>query len=294
MTIVGSGEYTYEMVNDWGNLPPGCSFGAVSAVAVDSQDRVYAFQRKDPPVVVLDRDGNYLGSWGDGTITFAHGIHVGVDDRIYLTDRDVHVAVKYTLDGQQVLSLGNRGVPSNTGCTEDSGEVFRAAEPFNKPASIVDSLSGDIYVADGYRNSRVHRFDANGTLISSWGEPGHTEPNEFHVPHCLWSGKDGLVYVCDRDNSRIQVFSATGEFRAMWTDFYRPTGVYIDSSETVYVSDLLPSISVCDKQGNVLTRWHAPGGSHWIYGDSRGDLYMTDAGASFGGDQKITKFVKRG
>ena len=294
MATVGSGDYTYEMVKGWGNLPPGWSFGEVSAVAVDSQDRVYAFQRKDPPVIVLDREGNYLSSWGDGTITLAHGIYIGADDHIYLTDRDVHLAIKYTLDGKPLLTLGNRGVPSDTGCTEDSGTVLRAAGPFNKPGGMVDSPSGDLYVADGYRNSRVHRFDANGTLISSWGEPGHTAPGEFHVPHCLWIDRDGLVYVCDRDNSRIQVFSATGEFRAMWTGFHRPTGVYMDPSETLYISDLSPSISVCDKRGNVLARWHAPGGSHWVYGDSRGDLYMTEAGKSFGGNQKITKFVKRG
>ena len=75
MTTVGSGRYTYEMVENWGSLPPGWTFGNVSAVAVDSQDRLYAFQRKDPPIIVLDREGKYLSSWGDGTITFAHGIY---------------------------------------------------------------------------------------------------------------------------------------------------------------------------------------------------------------------------
>ena len=192
MTTVGTGQYTYEMIENWGNLPQGWTFGDVSAVAVDSQDRVYVFHRKDPPIIVFDREGNFISSWGNGSINFAHGLHIGPDDVIYLTDRDDHVALKFTLDGRVLMILGTRGQPSDTGCTEDSGTVLRAAEPFNKPAGMVRSPSGDLYVADGYRNSRVHRFSANGDLISSWGNPGKTAPNEFHVPHCLWVNRQGV------------------------------------------------------------------------------------------------------
>ena len=287
MTTVGTGQYTYEMIENWGNLPQGWTFGDVSAVAVDSQDRVYVFHRKDPPIIVFDREGNFISSWGNGSINFAHGLHIGPDDVIYLTDRDDHVALKFTLDGRVLMILGTRGQPSDTGCTEDSGTVLRAAEPFNKPAGMVRSPSGDLYVADGYRNSRVHRFSANGDLISSWGNPGKTAPNEFHVPHCLWVNRQGVVYVCDRDNSRIQVFSATGDFMAQWTQMYRPTSIYMDANETVYISELAPRVSVWDKQGNLLARWQSPAG-HWIYGDSRGDLYLAEPGT-----QRVTKYVKR-
>ena len=287
MTTVGTGQYTYEMMENWGTLPPGWTFGAVSAIAVDSQDRVYAFQRKDPPIIVFDREGNFLSSWGNGAIIFAHGIYIGPDDLIYLTDRDDHVAMAYTLDGRPLMVLGTRGQPSDTGCEEDSGKVLRAGEPFNKPAGIVLSPSGDMYVADGYRNCRVHRFSSGGALIASWGEPGKTAPNEFHVPHCLWVDKGGLVYVCDRDNSRIQVFTATGEFLAQWTDMHRPTAIYMDVDETVYVSELAPRVSVWDKRGNLLARWDCSS-PHWIYGDSRGDLYLAEPGM-----ERITKYVRR-
>ena len=288
MTTVGTGKYIYEIIDGWGKLPAGWTFGTVSAVAMDSQDRVYAFQRKDPPVLVFDREGNFLSSWGDGNINFAHGISIGSDDVIYVTDRDDHVAIKYTLEGRPMMVLGNSGQPSDTGCTEDAGKVLRAAEPFNKPSGMVLAPSGDLYVSDGYRNSRVHKFTSGGQLISSWGEPGKTAPNEFHVPHCLWVDSQGLVYVCDRDNSRLQVFTANGEFLSMWTDMDRPTAIYMDADETVYISELAPRVSIWDKQGNLQARLESLP-AHWLYGDSRGDLYLAIAGQG-----KIVKYVKRG
>ena len=290
MRTVGTGDYTYEVVEGWGNLPSGWSFGPVTAVAVDSQDRVYALQRKDPPIVVFDKEGNYLSSWGEGTINFPHGLDIGPDDLIYLTDRDDHVCLKLTLKGESLLMLGARGQPSDTGCTEDAGTVLRAAGPFNKPAGMVRAPSGDIYVADGYRNSRVHRFSADGGLISSWGEPGKTGANEFHVPHCLWVNRQGNVYVCDRENNRIQIFSPTGEFLSQWTQMYRPTAIYMDADETVYISELAPRISVWDRGGNLITRWQSANETpHWIYGDSQGNIYVAEPSG-----ERITKYVKQG
>jgi len=157
MTTVGTGQYTYEMIESWGNLPPGLSFSAVMSVAVDSQDRVYAGRLgQDPPILVLDREGNYLSSFGSDAITDPHGLHIGPDDVIHLVDKDDHVAAKFTLDQ-----------PSDTGCEYDGGPVSRAAGPFNKPSRMVPSPSGELYVTDGYRNSRVHRFSPDGRLISS-------------------------------------------------------------------------------------------------------------------------------
>ena len=92
MAKVGSGKYTYEVIEDWAKLPGGEDFAMVSAVATDSQDRVFAFQRKDPPIVIFDRDGNFLESWGNGSFLFAHGIHIA-GDIVYLTDRDSSVCL---------------------------------------------------------------------------------------------------------------------------------------------------------------------------------------------------------
>ena len=286
MATVGTGQYTYDVIENWAKLPSDLSFGFVSAAAVDSQDRVYAFQRKDPPILVFDRDGNFLNSWGNGAITFAHGIHIGRDDIIYLTDRDDHLALKFTLDGRPIQILGTRGKYSDTGCEEEAGEVLRAGGPFNMPSGMVPSPSGDLYVSDGYRNCRVHRFSGDGKLISSWGNAGKKAPNEFHVPHDVWVDKQGLVYVCDRENERVQVFTATGEFLAMWTDMGRATSIFMDTDENVYITELTPRVSIWDKQGNLQARLDAPA-AHWIFGDSRGDLYI--AGAQV---PHITKYVR--
>src|SRR5258708_18705035 len=114
MAQVGTGKYTYERSRDCPKLPRGESFGMVSRVATDSQDRVYVFQRKDRPVVVFDREGKYLGAWGSGEVTDPHGLKI-IDDVVYTTDRSDSVAKSFTLDGKVLLELGPRGQHSATG-----------------------------------------------------------------------------------------------------------------------------------------------------------------------------------
>jgi DNA-binding beta-propeller fold protein YncE len=286
MTIVGSGSYRYEVQETWASLPTGWTWGQVSAVATDSQDRVYAFQRKDPPIVVFDRDGNYVTSWGTAAIADPHGLAI-FDDVIYLTDRNDHVALKYTLDGKPLMVLGKRGQPSDTGATKDIELPPRSAGPFNKPTEMVPSPSGDLYVSDGYRNSRVHRFSSEGGLLSSWGEPGKTEPGEFHLPHSLWVDRTGHVYVCDRENSRIQVFTAEGKYVSQWRDIRKPTDIYISPEEIAYVSEQRPSISILDRGGKVLARFDTPSG-HGLWVDSRGDIYLAEAGG-----KRLTKYARQ-
>ncbi len=109
MTAVGTGKYTYTLIENWAKLPPGESFAMVSAIATDSQDRVFAFQRKDPPVLIFDRDGNLLSSWGNGGFLFAHGIYTE-NDIVYVTDRDSSVCISYTLDGKPIQMLIRHGV----------------------------------------------------------------------------------------------------------------------------------------------------------------------------------------
>jgi DNA-binding beta-propeller fold protein YncE len=286
MTIVGSGSYTYELVENWAKLPDGWTFGGVSAVATDSQDRVYAFQRKDPPVVIFDKNGAYLGSWGSSAFADPHGINI-VNDVIYVTDRNDHVALKFTLDGRPLMVIGERGKASDTGATKDIELPPRAAGPFNKPTEMMVAPSGELYVSDGYRNSRVHRFSSQGALIDSWGKPGKTEPGEFHLPHSLWVDRQGQIYVCDRENSRIQVFTGAGKYLTQWKDVMKPTDIVFDKQEVVYVSEQRPSISVLEKNGTVLARFDSPAG-HGLWVDSLGDIYL----ASVSG-KSLTKFARK-
>jgi DNA-binding beta-propeller fold protein YncE len=287
MRTVGTGQYEYEVIEKWGSLPSGWSFGPVSAIAADSHDRIYAFQRKDPPVLVFDRAGTFLNAWGSSAIRDPHGIYIGPDDLVYLTDRDDHVALKFTLDGRPLSILGERGTHSDTGCEEDGALVPRAAGPFNKPTEMVVHPSGELYVTDGYRNSRVHRFSADGRLLDSWGTPGKTAPGEFHLPHSLWIDPQGTLYVCDRENNRIQVFTATGQYVTQWTDIHRPTDIYMDAQDIVYISDLKPAITVMNKQGHVIARWDSPMG-HGLWVDSVGDIYLADVLG-----KGITKYVRK-
>ena len=291
MTTVGTDKYTYELVQDWAKLPQGWTFGLVSAVATDSQERVYIFQRIDPPVVVFDRQGNYLSSWGSGVITDPHGFNIS-EDVIYVTDRADSVALKFTLEGKPLQVIGKRGVHSDTGCENPGDLVLRAAGPFNYPTEMVPAPSGDLYVSDGYRNSRVHRFNKDGQLINSWGEPGKDAANQFHLPHSILVGPDGRVYLCDRENSRIQVFSPDGRFIAMWTDIHRPTDISVDNEGVFYVSELEANgdtsrVSVLDGGGRVLARWDSRS-AHGLWVDSDGDIYL-----ALSGDKSVDKYVRK-
>ncbi len=259
MTTIKTDKYDYELVQSWGTLPDGMTFGTVSSVAADSQNRVYVYQRKDPPIVVLDSDGNYLNSWGISAFNLPHGFCI-VDDVIYLTDREDSVCLKYTLDGKPLMVLGDRGVHSDTGCEEPGELVPRAAGPFNYPSEMYPSPSGDLYVSDGYRNSRVHRFSAEGRYITSWGTPGKGGPGEFHLPHSLLIDEEGLVYVCDRENNRIQVFTPEGEFITMWTDMTRPNDISQSEDGDFYIAESTlegstTRFTVRDKEGEILSSW---------------------------------------
>ena len=293
MTTVGAGKYSYRLISDWAKLPAGQTFGQTSAIATDSQDRVYLFQRKDPPVLIFDREGNLIDSWGNGNFRSPHGFNI-TGDVVYLTDREGSVAMKYTLDGKPLQILGTHGFYSDTGC-EVAGEVApRSAGPFNFPTELVPDAAGDLYVSDGYRNARVHRFSADGGLISSWGEPGKGGSNQFHLPHSLVVGwEDGRVYLCDRENGRVQVFSAGGEYITMWTDMERPLDISQDTEGMFYISegnkgDTPAQISVRDSEGKVLARWPSRS-AHGSWVDAHGDIHL-----ALGAANTVDKYVRVG
>jgi DNA-binding beta-propeller fold protein YncE len=158
---------------------------------------------------------------------------------------------------------------------------------------MVPAPSGDLYVSDGYRNARVHRFAGDGQLRMSWGEPGKEAPYQFHLPHSLVVDRDGLVYVCDRENNRIQVFSADGQFLSMWSDMRRPLDISIDRDGIFYISEggvsgLSPRISLMDKQGNVVARWDSLS-AHGSWVDAHGDIYL-----ALGTRARVDKYVRQG
>lgn len=281
------GQDGYELVENWAKLPTGWNLREVTAVAIDEQDRVYIASRSDHPLVVMDRDGNFIRSWGEGIYRKPHGLHFGHDGCLYLTDDGLHVVHKMTPEGKILLQLGERDKPS----------PFMSGQAFHRCTHTALSPRGDIYVSDGYGNARVHKFDPTGRHLLSWGSPG-TLPGEFNFPHNICCDKDGWVYVADRENHRIQVFDGNGRFQAQWNNLHRPCAMFITSGRCpcCYVGELGPAmavnrntpnigprVSIIDLEGNLQTRiggqvagtepeeFIAP---HGIAVDSSGDIYV--------------------
>ena len=298
MALIEAGDFRFDVDESWGSLPDGMRAGVVTGVVADSQDRVYLCQQQqDPPVLVFDRNGNFLDSWGTGYVVEPHTMYIGPDDVIYLADRGAHVAMKLSVSGEVLLEVGNRGQPSDTGCFEDEGVVPRAGGPFNRPTRLSPSPSGDLYASDGYRNCRVHRFAADGQFIASWGRPGSDGLGAFFSPHCLWVDNEGLIYVCDRKNNRIQIFGPSGEFVTQWTNVQLPTDLHIGRDGLFYLAERESNeatenlLTVRDGAGGVLVSWTTPR-SHQIWPDVYGDIYLVSGGATDAAKGLATKYVR--
>lgn len=291
MAQSGGGKFIYERIPDFFKLPAGQSIGVVSRVATDARDRVYVFQRKDPPVLVFERDGTYVGAWGSGAVRDPHGLKI-VDDVAYTTDRSDSVAKAFTLDGKELLALGTPGVHSDTGCVGAPWLAVRAAGPFNHPTEMIAHPNGDLYVTDGYRNARVHRFSRDGKLLTSFGAPGKG-PGEFHLPHSIAIDPAGKLYVADRANRRIQIFSPDGDYLTEWTGMGGPNDITRGQDGNFVIAeqeaDGNPAyVCVRDANGAVLARMESRH-VHGVGVDSRGDIY---AGLTV--DRSVDKFVRTG
>ncbi|MBI4201241.1 MAG: hypothetical protein HY531_03000 [Chloroflexi bacterium] len=301
--LVGSGKHTYEPHEDWAILPQGWEMPA-AAVAVDSRDRVYCFNRSpDRPIAVFDRDGNYLRAWGEGLFAFAHAIYVDHGDNVWVVERNHGQVMKFTPTGKLLLTIGTKGYRSDTGVdptyfgSDGYKQVTRPGGPFNMPAGIAVAPSGDVFVADGYANCRVHRFSPKGEHILSWGEPG-ASPGQFRIPHGVWIDKKGRVLVSDRENDRVQVFTQEGKLLGIWpTRLIGPAVIYVDNEDIAYVAEHNGGdISVLTLDGDLLARWGSPSfrSCHGVWADSRGDLYVVQPTGRGGGStsRTVVKYIR--
>ena len=285
--IVGTGDFRYEALDQWEQLPDGVRLMETPGVAVDSEDRVYALTRNiDHPVMVFDRQGTFLRSFGQGVFSErTHGILAGPDDSLYCADDGIHTITRFSTDGELLQTIGERGKPS-----EKWG-----GEPFNRPThAAVSPTTGHIYVSDGYGNSRIHKFGPDGSHILSWGEPG-IDPGQFIRPHNIAVDGDDHVYVADRECHRVQVFDGNGAFITMWNNIHRPDGMTIGPDGNIYIGELngMPGVddapglghrvSIYSPDGQLLARFgdaeegEGPGqfvAPHGIAVDSHGDIYV--------------------
>jgi len=282
----GSGRYAYEVEEGWGQLPEGWGFGWIPAVAVDSQDRVHVYSRSEHPVVVFDREGQFLYSWGEEHLKDAHGIFIDAADTIFCVERETHIVRTFTTEGELGMTLGTPDVPGADGA------------PFNLPTDLALGPNGEMFISDGYGNARVHKYSPDGELIMSWGKPG-TGPGEFDLPHSVWVDGRNRVLVADRSNNRIQLFTLDGEYIEEWGGLAHPDTVYIDGDDIVYVAELDQRVSILTLDGEVISRWGSERGSevpgefyacpHGIWTDSHGDLYVSEVQA----DERLQKFIRK-
>ena len=287
----------YEVVKGWEQLPQGWRHRDVSGVAVDSNDRVYLLTRTDTRVIVYDRDGTFIQSWGEGIFTDrTHCLRFAADGSLYTVDDGDHTVRRFSPEGKPLMTLGTPGVPSDTGYDESfwgrdtyrgCASITRGGPPFNKPTGVAIAPSGDLYVCDGYANARVHRFSAEGKLIQSWGEGIFTDRT-----HCLRFAADGTLYTVDDGDHTVRRFSPEGKLlmtlgtprvpsdtgynEKFWghdtyrgcasithggPPFNKPTGIAIAPTGELYVSDGYANARVhrFSAEGKLIQSWGEPG-----------------------------------
>jgi hypothetical protein len=240
----------YQPLADWAKMPEGRRWGSTSAVAVDAKGNIWVGERCgqnscadriEDPILQFDPSGKLVRSFGSGMFVFPHGMHVDRDGNVWLTDTiplggagtapgvagKGHIVVKFSPEGNVLLTLGKAGVAGN------------GPDTFNQPSDVVTAANGDIFVADGHggnSNARIVKFTKDGKFVKQWGTRG-SGPGEFDTPHAIAMDSRGRLFVGDRANNRIQIFDQDGTLLEEWKQFSRPSGIEIDRDDVIYVAD---------------------------------------------------------
>jgi hypothetical protein len=281
----------YKVDPAWPARPGNAKWGDMCGIAVDAKDQVYLFTRADPPVQVYRSDGKFVRSWGKGQIVKAHYIRLGPDGNIWAADIGRHVVEQFTPEGKLLRTLGT---PGKLGCD---------ATRLNQPTDMVVTKGGDVFVSDGYGNSRVVHFDAKGKFVKAWGKPGEA-PGQFNLPHSMVMDSAGRLYVADRNNGRVQIFDQESKFLAQWAGVMVPWGLWINDKDEIRAcgSSFMPKkgnwrglppkdqiLVKFDTSGKVLDALSVPmmvkdtkpqpGQVNWLHAmalDSKGNIYLGD------------------
>jgi DNA-binding beta-propeller fold protein YncE len=301
---VGSGNHRYEVIDGWAKLPPSISLGYTHGIVVDSKNQVYLFHTGKPSLVKFDEEGNYISSWGDQFEGGAHGCYLHQEDDgeyLYVTDTTRGLMVKLTLDGQELLTIE----------TPDLPDIYYGENKFI-PTDVAVASNGDIYIADGYGQSYIHQYTSKGQYIRSWGGVGQKE-GQLQCPHGIsidTRGSEPVLYVADRGNNRIQVFTLDGQhIKFITNDMDLPDSFYYSGDE-MFIPDLHSRVTIFDKNNQLIThlgedqqaykqegwpnlpksyyrpdRFSSP---HGVCVDSKGNVYV----AEWIIDGRVTKLIR--
>ncbi len=275
----------------WPQRPTTMPWGHVPGIAVDKKDQVYVFTRAEPPVQVFDASGKFLRAWGKG-IKSAHHIKIDHVGNVWIADVENHVVEKYTPDGKLLQTIGTKG------------QAGRDQSHLNMPCDMAIAPNGDIYVADGYGNARVIVFDKTGKCLREWGELGHG-PSQFSIVHAIALDSKGRLYVADRNNVRIQVFTTDGKYLEEWRNLITPWGFFVTPNDELWVCGSSPmhwrkedGALGCPPKDQVFMKFNSqgkllhlftlpkgmndferPGEVNWVHCmafDSKGNMYLGD------------------
>jgi DNA-binding beta-propeller fold protein YncE len=275
----------YRVVSNWpaakGGNAPKYGRADASGIAVSPSGQVYVFQRAPFPVLVFDQNGVFVRAWGKNLFKTPHGCRFDPEGNLWLTDLDLQQVFKYTPDGKLLQAWGTRGKRGND------------ATHFNEPTDVAFGPTGDIYISDGYNNTRVIHLSHDGAFLGQWGAPGRA-PGQFNTPHSIAVDANGRVYVADRGNLRIQVFQPDGAFVAQWPNLGYVSGIWITQEQQLLAVEGYPgTLRRYDLDGHLLGEWSgngkAPGqllGPHMLTTDPQGNVYIAEIN-----NRRVQKFA---
>ena len=231
----------YQTTRDWGELPAGVKWAAVTAIEPAPDGSIYVIHRcfanscanrPEAPILKYNAAGKLLASWGAKMFIFPHGATVDRDGNLWVTDARGennigHQVFKFSSDGKVLMTLGRAGVSGST------------PDLFDQPTDVLVAPGGDIFVTDSHRtgkNNRVVRFTKDGKYVTEWGKKGSGR-GEISEPHTIAMDSRGRLFVGDRENNRIQIFDQDGRYLDEWRQFGRPSGIFITKDDTIYVAD---------------------------------------------------------
>lgn len=268
------GDALYDVKRPWPNQEKSRIFSEISHLSLAPTGEVYILQRQEPIIIVFSYEGERIKKWKHPLLDGGHALHIAENGRVFLADWDDHILLIFDSNGELLQVIGDSMRP-------------RFGQPFNHPTDVAVAPNGDLFITDGYGNSCVHHFDAQGNHIKTWGEPGEG-PGQFSTPHALCFDKEGRILVTDRENNRVQIFNQEGHYIGQIGHLYHPMDIAVDTEGFIYVTDQTPRLSKFSPEGKLIGRCRTMGTyAHGLDVDPEGNIYLAEMLPS-----NVTKLIK--